>query len=229
MTSSPSHSTALPLMRVEANMPVGLATQAPLQVAGSGISVMSPPSARYRERPGVPSLWLARATPKAPRPSEVVPMTLATVGSRVPAASTWVPLGLVMRTTLPALAAPELTYRLPSVSRAEPVGLVPAAITPLPSAPAARSVSVVGLNLKRRTEVPWVELSGTYTKLVAGSKLGWPPPGRTQVAAFGAMLPAGSLAVAGAGSRRHRPLTWSVAHRWVPIHTLPPGVLSPPA
>src|ERR671932_1711004 len=230
MTSSPSHSTALPLMTVEASMPVVLATQLPAQLAGSMISVMSPPSARYSERPRVPSLWLATATPRAPRPSEVVPMTLATVGTRLPAASTWVPLGLVMRTTAPLLAAPELTYRLPSAgSTAEPVGLLPATITGLPTDPSARSVSVVGLNLKRSTESPLVELSGTYTTLVAGSKLGWPPPGSTHVAALGAMLPAGSLAVAGAGSRRHRPLTWSVAHRWVPIQTVPPGVLSPPA
>src|SRR5919199_2908563 len=231
MTSSPSHSTALPLMTVGASMlgMVALATQLPAQVAGLGISVMSPPSARYSERPGVPLLWLATATPSAPRPSEVVPIMLATVGTALPAASTWVPLGLVMRTMLPALAAPELTYRLPSVSSTEPVGLLPATITASPTDPASLSVSVAGSNLNRRTEVPLVELSGTYTKLVAGSKLGWPPPGSTQVAAFGAMLPAGSFRAASAGARRHRPLTWSVAHRWVPIHTLPPGVLSPPA
>src|SRR5918911_2949589 len=159
MTSRPSHSTALPLMMVEASMPVGLATQAPVQAAGLGISVMSPPSARYSERPGVPSLWLARATPRAPRPSEVVPMTLATVGTRLPAASTWVPLGFLMRTTAPLLAAPELMYRLPSAgSTAEPVGLLPATITGLPTDPSARGVSVVGLNVKRSTESPLVEL-----------------------------------------------------------------------
>ena len=70
--------------------------------------------------------------------------------------------GLCRLDPAPALAAPELMNRLPSTgSRAVPVGMLPATITFCPIDPAALSVSVVGLNLRRATELPLVELSGT--------------------------------------------------------------------
>src|SRR5919202_650926 len=149
-TSSVSQAIGLPLTTVWGTMAVIEATHAPVQLAALAISEMPAPSARYSELVGEPSEALAKARPAAPRPSVVEAMNCAAEVA---------PAGLVIRRIRPLRMKP--TYRLPSGPSAVAVGLVPATIADEPSATGEPTVSLSGLNFRRMTAVPWVELSGT--------------------------------------------------------------------